>query len=145
MSVFRFDPSRGFESIARRMSNLAGEFEKGVSFEFGGFSPRIDISEDENKLYVNAELPGIEKEDVKLSVNEDNLLLISGNKKNDEDREKRSFIRVERNFGEFSRSLVLPENINRESIAAKFENGILYITLDKIEPEKPKEIKIEIL
>lgn len=146
MGIVRFDPVRGFETIARRMGDLASEFEKGMSFEYGSFTPRVDIIEDEKSFYVQVELPGILKDDVKLSVNEDNVLLIKGTKKREAKDENKdlSFVRVERSYGEFTRSFTLPENVNRESVKAKFENGLLNVTIDKVEPVKPKEVEINI-
>ncbi len=148
MAIMRFDPIKGFETISKRMNDFMNEFEKGVSVEYGGYAPRIDIFEDEKHLFVQAELAGIKKEDVKLKVNEDGVLCISGEKKRDsrfeDNKENQTVIRVERSYGVFTRSFLLPDNINKESVKAKFENGVLEISLEKIEPEKPKEVHVEI-
>jgi HSP20 family protein len=144
MTLLKFDPMRGFESVARKMSEMAGELEKGFSFEYGGFAPRVDISEDDKSLYVHVELPGVNKDDVKLSINEDNILSIKGLKKGPEKLEDRTCIRTERAFGEFSRSFLLPDFINRDGIEAKYEHGVLNLTIQKKEPEKPKEVEIKI-
>lgn len=151
MSIVRIDPFRGFDSLARRMNSFIDEFDKGFNVEYGNFLPKIDISEDENHIFIHAELAGINKEDVKVSVNDDNLLVIKGKKEKefkeeekDENENKRIYLRMERSFGEFTRSFQLPENIDRESISAKFDNGMLNITLNKKEPEKPKEQLINI-
>lgn len=144
MSLLRFDPIRSFEQMSKKMSNVASEFEKGFSFEFGGFSPRIDITEDEKGTYFYVEIPGMKKEDIKVSVNEENIITIKGDKKVYDNKEELSFVRVERNFGEFTRSFMLPENVERDSIKAKFEDGVLSITLSKKEPEQPKEVEINI-
>ena len=148
MALVRFDPFRGFENVAKKMSSLVNEAEKGMSVEFGSFAPRVDIVEDDKRLFVQAELPGILKEDVKVTINDENILNIKGEKKPENKPEgencERCYIRVERNYGSFMRSFMLPDNINAESISAKFENGVLSIALDKKEPEKPKEIKIDI-
>jgi len=144
MGILRFDPVRSFEGISRRMGEIANEFEKGFSVEYGGFSPRVDITEDEKALYFWVEIAGVNKEDVKLSINDENILLIKGFKKRDENYENKASIRSERNFGEFTRSFLLPDNINKESILAKFETGVLMIKFDKKEPEKPKEVEISI-
>lgn len=144
MSLVRFDPFRGFDSISRRFNDFIGDIDKGVNIEYGNFAPRVDISEDEKSLFLYAELPGINKEDVKVTINEDNVLMIKGEKKREEKTESqdKSFIKIERTFGSFSRSFVLPQNIKTDSINAKFENGVLNITLEKVEPKKPKEIEI---
>lgn len=144
MTLLRFDPAREFERLQKKMGEFTEDMEKGINFEFGGFSPRIDISEDENSVFIHAEMPGMAKEDVKVSVNEENLLTIKGNKKKPDGVDEQEFIRSERIFGEFSRSFVMPENVDRDSIMAKFENGLLAITFSKKEPEKPKEIHVEI-
>lgn len=148
MAIVKFDPFRGFETLARRMNSLMQDFEKGFNFDFGGFSPKIDISEDEKHIYLQAEVPGISKEDVKVTITDDNVLTIKGEKKREQktedNKEGYSYIRIERSFGEFCRSFMLPENVKKDSINAKFENGVLNITLEKIEPEKPKEIEVKI-
>ncbi len=148
MAVVRFDPFKGFESVAKKMNSLMEEMEKGVRFEYGGFSPRVDIIENDKNMIVLAEMPGVKKEDVKVTVNEDNVLIIKGEKKRDEKIEEKGekccYLRVERNFGAFARSFVLPDNIKDDSISAKFDNGILEITLEKTEPVKPKEVKVDI-
>lgn len=148
MAVVRFDPIRTFDSLSRRINDMVGDFDKGVSFEFGNFSPRIDILEDSAKIYLEAEMPGIRKEDVKITINDENILIIKGTKKKEENTEEcgddSCYIKKERVYGDFARSFILPDNINKDSISAKFDNGILLMTLDKIEPVKPKEYTVEI-
>lgn len=146
MGLVRFDPFRGFENVMRKMNDLVGDFDKGMNIEYGGFAPRCDISEDEKNLYVHVELPGISRDEVKVTINDDNLLMIKGDKKREEktENEDKSYIRVERTFGSFTRSFMLPENVKKDSINAKYDNGVLSITLEKIEPKKPKEIEISV-
>ena len=143
MTLVRFDPFRGFEGIARRMNQFVNEFDKGFRVETGGFNPRVDIIEDNNNLYVHAELPGLKKEEVKISVNEDRVLTLKGERKKGT-QENRSFIRDEIRFGSFSRSFILPENIDYEKIDAKFGSGVIELTIPKKEPEKPKEVEVDI-
>jgi HSP20 family protein len=155
MSYYRFDPFRGMEQVIKKFQQMSDEIEKGITVEYGSFSPKIDISEDEKSLYLVAELPGISKEDVKVSINEENYIFIKGIKKRPFDieseakdgevqKEERTYIKAERSYGEFSRSFILPVNINKESITAQYDNGLLKITLTKIEPAKPKEVEINI-
>lgn len=147
MAIVKFDPFRGFGALAKRYSDLFDDFEKGINIEYGGFSPKVNISEDTKNVYISVELPGIRKEDVKVTVNEDNVLTISGTKKREEtveDKEgERSYVRMERSFGEFTRSFVLSDDVKKDKIDAKYENGVLNITLEKVEPKKPKEIEIK--
>lgn len=146
MAIVRFDPFKSFETLAKRMTQMFEEFERGITVTPNDFSPRVDISEDEKNLFVTVEIPGVNKEDVKVSINDDNILVIKGEKKREvktEDKE-RNFIRVERSYGSFQRSFMLPDNIKKDNISAKFENGVLTITLEKVEPEPPKQIEIPI-
>lgn len=148
MAIVRFDPINGFNNITRRMNDFISDFDKGLSVEFGGFAPRIDILEDDKTLFVQAEIAGINKEDIKVKINEEGMLCISGEKKRaikeTENNENYKQIRSERNYGTFSRSFILPENVDKESIKAKFENGLLEISFSKIAPETPKETYINI-
>ena len=144
MTMVKFDPYRGFESLTRRMNKVMNEFEKGFSIESGGFNPRIDITEDEKNIYVHAEIAGIAKEDVSINVNEERMLTIKGEKKREEIDKDLTFIRNERSFGSFSRSFMMPESADIENIDAKFNSGLLEVVVPKIEPEKPKEINVEI-
>jgi HSP20 family protein len=148
MAVVRFDPFKGFENIAKKMTSIIDEFETGVRVEYGSFSPRVDIIEDSERIIIQAEMAGVKKEDVKVTLNDENVLMIKGEKKRDEFPEEEGngtcYLRVERNYGSFSRSFMLPENIKEDTISAKFEKGILEVTLMKAEPVKPKEVKVEI-
>lgn len=148
MAYINFDPLRVVEQFAKKMQSISNEFEKGVNVDFGnGFNPRVDINEDSKNVYLYFELPGLKKEDVKITINDENTLMVKGTKvgpdKNSE-TDKRTYIRLERKYGEFNRSFLMPDNINHNSIEAKFDNGVLNITLAKIEPEKPREVEITV-
>jgi len=146
MTLVRINPWKNFERAARRINEFAGELEKGISFEVGGgFSPKSDIIEDEKNYYLHIELPGMSKEDVKISVNEERVMTIKGEKRPHPDRENHSFLRTERVFGSFSRAFVLPENLDIEKISAKCNDGVLELSLPKVEPPAPKEIEINIV
>jgi HSP20 family protein len=144
MAFVRIDPAGKFEKMSRRLNEFMSDFDKGVSFEIGGFTPRVDITEDDENVFVHAELPGMDKDDLKISVNEDKVLTIKGEKKKELDADKKSYIRSERIYGNFSRNFMLPDDINVDQISAKFNNGVLELAMPKMEPEKPKEVNIEI-
>lgn len=111
-----------------------------------GFNPnamRVNIAEDENNIYIEAELAGLKKEDVKVSI-EDNVLTIRGERKQENEEKKKNYHRVERVYGSFSRAFTLGENVDKENIEAKYEDGVLYLTLPKVEPVKNvKEIVLK--
>lgn len=103
---------------------------------------RVDIREDEEKYILEAELPGIKKEEIVLEA-KDNILTISIEKDEKIDEEKENYIIKERRYGSMSRSFSI-DNVNIEKIKAKFENGILSVTLPKLESKNNKSKKINI-
>jgi len=142
MAVFRFEPARELGNLSKKMHKLFEEFPDTFTVETGGFNPRLDLAEDDSRIYVYVELPGVNKENVKLSFQE-NILTIKGEKKRDLDEEKVNFFRTERCFGNFSRSIELPVDVDENDIAAKLENGTLSIQLKKV-LKKSTEKTIEI-
>lgn len=145
MTYVKMNPMRGFEKAAKSVNEFFTDMEKGVRFDIGGFNPRVDIVEDSKNIFVYAEIPGIAKEEIKISINEEHMLSIKGEKKMKEDFKDKTFLRNERLFSGFDRSFILPDNIDAEKISAKYENGLLILTVPKVEPPQPKEIKIDIL
>ncbi|PIO47220.1 MAG: heat-shock protein Hsp20 [[Chlorobium] sp. 445] len=104
---------------------------------------RVDISEDDKAIYIEADLPGVKKEDLKVTI-EDNLLTIRAERRAETTENKKNFYRTERVFGSLTRSFTMGENINAEAIEAHFADGVLKLTLPKVEPVvKAKEIAIK--
>lgn len=104
--------------------------------------PRVDILEDGSNLYFEFDLPGLKRDDIKLTVNNDGVLTIEGVKKIMESQDNQKNLRSERIFGEFARSFELPDDVDTDKISAKFENGVLTLTLPKFEVRK-KEVEIK--
>ena len=105
--------------------------------------PALDLYEDDNEIVVKAEMPGMTKDDIQISF-ADNVLTISGEKKQeDEDRDK-DYYRSERVYGAFMRRVVLPTEVNPQNARALFKNGVLEIRLPKSESAKKKEIKVDV-
>jgi len=145
MGIIKVDPFRGFDTMMRRMNDVFDDVQRGgIRFEVGDFSPRVDIADDEKALTINAELPGIAKDDVKITVNGDNVLTIRGEKKREETQEEKNYMRVERSYGSFTRSFALPDTVDSQNISASFTDGVLTISLAKREPAKPKELEVTI-
>jgi HSP20 family protein len=145
MSIIKVEPFRGFEHMFRRVNALMDDIDKGgIRFEIGQFTPRVDIAESDKALMIHAELPGMAKDDVKITVSDDNILTIRGEKKREEKTEDKNYMRVERAYGSFTRSFTLPDNLDTARIAAQFENGVLNVSIPKTEPVKPKETEISI-
>ena len=145
MRMVKYEPFTGFDAIPRHMNTLITDLQKNAPTNNQvDFSPRMDISETEQAFFIHAELPGVQKEDIKISISEDNILSITGEKKKSEQVQDKNFVRMERFYGTFRRTFTLPEHVQSSSIKADFTNGILEISLPKSEPIKPKEITVEI-
>lgn len=106
------------------------------------FNPRTDINEDESGFSIEVTLPGMKRDEVKIELNKD-LLTIEGERKIEKEENKKTWHRVESSYGSFKRSFRLPDNINRDQVEAKFEDGILRIFLPKSEKLVPKSIEIK--
>lgn len=105
------------------------------------FTPTVDIYENDENIVINAELPGLTKEEVSIDL-DGRVLTISGERKLSEETDKKTFYKKERYYGSFKRSFTLPEFIDQEKINAEFLNGVLEITIAKPEEVKPKQIAI---
>ena len=115
--------------------------------EFGfskKMTPEVDVTEKEDRYLVKADLPGMKQEDIKVNL-EDNVLTISGERKEEKDEkdEKKHYHYYERRYGSFARSFTLPNTVKTDEIKAKYEKGVLHIEIPKAEAKKPKEIKVE--
>ena len=145
MTLIRWqNPQQRVHPADRYLRRVFGEFESALQqgFELGSYSPRVDIAEDEKNFYLHAELPGLSAEDVKLTI-ADGVLTLRGEKKRESKVEGQNYHRIERSFGEFVRQFTLPEHLS-DDVQANVENGVLEVTIAKIEPEKPKEREIKI-
>ena len=103
--------------------------------------PAVDIRETDESLLMTAELPGMKKEDVNITF-ENNVLTISGERKFEKDEKRENYHRIERAYGEFSRSFSVPTNIDPKKVEAKFHDGVLEITLTKTPEARPRKIEI---
>lgn len=138
----RLDFFRGMDELMRRMwSDLPfGGWEGDVGYDW---SPKVDLSETEKEITVKAELPGLKREDIDISLDESNLI-IKGEKKNEKEETGRHFHRVERTYGSFFRTLPLPATVEQDKVEATYTDGILTITLPKSEEARKKLTHIEV-
>jgi len=105
--------------------------------------PKIDIWEDEEKYVVEAELPGFDKKDIDINITDD-ILTIKASRKKEEEKKDKNYYYTERIYGEFVRSVRLPSEVDKKSIKAKYNNGVLELTLPKTKESKEKTTKIEV-
>lgn len=104
--------------------------------------PALEIAEGEHAFTVNAELPGVAKEDVTITI-EDGVLTLAGEKKREEEHKDKAWHRVERVYGSFQRSMTLPKGVDGDKAEAAFKDGVLTITLPKTDQAKPKTLKVK--
>jgi HSP20 family protein len=107
------------------------------------WQPAMDVSETESELVVNVEIPGMDPEDIDVSLSE-GTLLIKGEKKPEAEEKEADYHLIERNYGTFIRSIPLPAGVQRDKISASYKNGILTIVLPKSEGAQKKEIKVKV-
>lgn len=147
MTLVRFKPNTEIENFVPRsfsqvLDSIFDEMLVSNRPVEGSFLPSMDVREDERMFEISLMLPGMGKEDIKIDL-EDRLLTISGERKLEREEDGVKYHLVESRFGRFSRSLTLPNNINRDSVSASFENGVLRVTIDKDEKAVTKQIQIK--
>lgn len=149
MQLVRWDPFRELNAVRERMDRIFNDYGSTVR-ETGeeeplhtSWVPSVDVWEDSNTIRLRAELPGLTSDDVELVV-EDNRLIIRGEKTLRQDEGDGQYRRVEARYGAFYRSFPLPNVVNQESIDASFDNGVLEVTLPKLEAAKPKRIELKV-
>ena len=139
MSIVRYSTANDF--VPTSFSNLIDRFFSDSLARTGGsaysFVPKVDILENEKAYEVNVAVPGLSKEDFKIDLNE-NFLTISGERKFSKEKKENNLHVVETQYGNFSRSFSLPENVDATKISAKYNNGILEITVPKDEKKTLK-------
>jgi len=107
------------------------------------WTPAVDIAEHDDQYVVKVELPGVSKDEVKITL-ESNILTIRGEKKQEKETKKENYHRVERSYGSFQRSFTLPTTVKSDKIDASYNNGVLTVALPKAEEAKPKQIEVKV-
>ncbi len=152
MSIVRWSPMKEIEEMRRDMERLFEEFFEpvrrrrrywGRTTEEGVIVPNIELYDRKGEIVVRAEIPGVDKKDIDLTITE-NALTIKGEVKRQEEVKEEDFYAAEIRYGSFSRTIPLPVEVDSEQARATYKNGILEIVLPKKEEAKPKEIKVEV-
>jgi HSP20 family protein len=148
MNIVRWDPLRELEEMSERLNRM---FTRPTSSRQNGkesltvadWIPQVDISEADHEYVITAELPGLKKEDVKITL-ADGVLTLQGERKQEREDKGTRYHRVERSYGSFLRSFTLPDVIEEAHVAAEFKEGVLSIRLPKSEKAKPKAIEVKV-
>lgn len=142
-NVTRWNPTTAYLTSREPFFRLFDSFFNGdvQGEETRSWVPPVDIQETGDAYMFHAELPGLTKEDIHITL-ENNVLRVSGERKFEKDAKKENYHRVERTYGTFTRTFTLPTQVDAEKVQAAFENGILTITVPKAEQAKPRRIAI---
>jgi len=145
MAITRWDPFREVVALQNRMNSLFGNLntENESPLTTASFVPAVDVYEDEKKVVLKLEVPGIEEKDLDVSV-ENNTLTVKGERKFEKEEKEENFHRIERRYGSFYRAFSLPTTVDTENIAAKYEAGVLKLELKKKPEAQPKQIKVNV-
>ena len=145
MAVVRWDPFRDLNLLQDRMNRLFDDAGRNWRADEPAatttWSPSVDIFETEGEIIVKAELPGMDRNDITLHL-ENNVLTLRGERKFQKETKEENYHRIERSYGTFSRSFSIPATVDEEKIRADYKDGVLKIALPKKEQAKPKQIKI---
>ncbi|WP_456384661.1 Hsp20/alpha crystallin family protein [Persephonella sp.] len=145
LPTFVWNPFRELARIEQELNKVFNELvptpKTAEIAEVTTWNPRVDIYEKDNKLVIEAEIPGAKKEDVEVKI-KDNAVVIKGEVKKEEEEKDKTYYRTERFYGVFERVIPLPVEVKVDEAKATFENGILKIEIPKVSEEK--EVKIEV-
>jgi HSP20 family protein len=147
MAITRWDPFRDVLALQNRMNSLFQDYARqggeGDLVSTASFVPPVDIYEDEHKIVLKLEVPGMKQDDFDVQL-ENNTLTIRGERKFEKEEKEENFHRIERRYGSFFRSFQVPNTVNTEHVNASYEAGVLRIELQKREETKPKQIKVQV-
>src|SRR6202047_2557855 len=146
----RWEPFREFSTMQDRINRMNRLFRESYSPEVPeealtttSYAPPVDIYEDEHNITLKLEVPGIDEKDIDVRI-EGNTLTVHGERKIEKEEKEENFRRVERQYGEFTRSFTLPSSVDTGQVNANYNNGVLKITLAKKAEAKPKQIKVNV-
>ena len=145
MNVVKYDPFRELRSLQDEMTRLftgvmPSQFNR-EEMTHGAWAPSVDIYEDQDRLILEAELPGMKRDDFEISV-ENNIITLRGERKFEKKTDGDNYHRVERSYGSFTRSFTLPQTVTAEGATADFEDGVLRVGLPKRAETKARKIEI---
>ena len=149
-ALTRWDPFRELSTMQDRMNRMNRLFRESYSPEgpadaltTTSFAPPVDIYEDEHNITLKLEVPGIDEKDIDVRI-ENNTLTVHGERKIEKEEKEENFLRVERQYGSFTRSFTLPDSVDPGQASATYNNGVLKIKLAKKAEAKPKQIKVSV-
>jgi len=141
MQLIRWNPYRSLISLPDEIERFFSDFGLDTRASDTVWSPSVDLAENDDSYEVKAEIPGMKREDIKVSYRDD-VLMLTGEKKQEKENKDKNYHRIERAYGRFERSFWLPKEVKADEIKAQYKNGVLSISIPKAEEVKPKEIEV---
>ena len=138
----RLSPRSVWRDLESMSCGLFDGFPLGLTEPVGTWAPKVDVDETPDAFVLAADMPGLSKDDIDISVFE-NVVTLKGERKEGRESEAAGWRRHERRFGRFERSFEVPGGFDTEKIDAKFKDGVLRITLPKLQKDKPKQIEVK--
>jgi HSP20 family protein len=143
-----WNPFRELDEVQNRLTTWFGGFptrlfENGNGLRVADWSPQVDVIEDDKEYVIKADLPEMNKDEVKVTM-ENGVLCISGERKTEKEEKNKKYHRIERSFGSFERAFMMPEDADANKIAAEFKDGVLKVHLPKTPAAKPKPIEVKV-
>ena len=140
-----WEPFGDIDSLRKEMDSLFERFTSGFGREINGltFVPSVEMEETDTEIHLRLEVPGMKSENLEISVMDD-AVTITGERKSEKTSESRDMLRSEFYYGEFERFVPLPSRIQRDSVTANYQDGILSLTLPKSEEQQETAIKIKV-
>ena len=136
-----WNPNRRLVSLPNEINRFFNNWGFDPEHSDSVWCPTVDVVESEKNYEIVAEVPGLKKDEIHIAV-EDGYLILSGEKKQENESKDKNYHRIERSYGKFERSFLLPKEVNAEAIKANYKNGILRVEIPKTEKALPKQIAI---
>jgi HSP20 family protein len=143
VTLVRWEPFRELTALQCEVNRLFSRAGTNDVAERQSWTPSVDVIETDGAIKLKAELAGMDPKDISIEV-QDNVLTVSGERRFDEEVKEDKYYRIERRYGSFSRSIALPQTADEAKIEAKYDNGVLEVTVPKAEVAKPKKIAVAI-
>lgn len=148
MNLVKWDPFKELEEVSNRLNRLFGRPVPSLESDremvsMADWMPSVDISETDSSYLIKAEIPGVDKEDVKVTI-EDGMLTIQGERRQEKEKKEKKYHRIERSYGSFMRSFRVPDDADESAVQAEFKDGMLNITLNKTRKNKSNAIQVAI-
>jgi HSP20 family protein len=146
MAITRWDPFRDVLALQNRLNSLFDDYTRGQGDQealTATFVPPVDIYEDEHKVVLKLEVPGMKQDELDVRL-ENNTLTVRGERKFEKEEKQENFHRIERRYGSFYRAFTVPSTMDTDSVQANYDAGVLKIELNKKAEAKPKQIKVNV-